>query len=433
MRNFKARPRVGFGRPDTEDENEEPIEPQTLDEVKAVFHRWLELRDSEAIEVMLASVLSHDMLGDPLWMFLVAPPGGAKTEMLNSLADYGGAYLLSSLTPRTLISGMNQGKMDPSLLPKLDGKILIVKDFTAILTLRDADKDEIFGTLRDAYDGHCRKSFGNGITRSYKSRFTFLAAVTPKIYEVSIHHEALGERFLKYFVGDSLRHYNEEQTIRRAISNAGNEADMRKELSRVVRGFFEYFKFPSHMPDIEPETERKLVSLAQFLSRMRGTVIRDAYRSDLVVGRPSREHGTRISKQLLKLAQAVAILNGRETIGRTEFGILQKVTLDTATQRRTDIVELLYRNTKDEKDSITSRDIVRQTPYPIGTVSRLLADLEILEAVKKAGGRGVWKIHPSFRKVIDNCEIFSNKKLLVRIRHGRRLRPGLRIRRKSIS
>jgi hypothetical protein len=431
MRNFKGRPRAGFGEPAKKTLNDfssgnpvvdEEVEPKTLKEVKHTFHNWLELENSDGIEVMLATVVSHHLEGDPLWMFLVAPPGGAKTELLNSMMEYDGAYLLSSLTPKTLISGMNYGAgKDPSLLPKLDGKILIVKDFTAILTIRDNDKDEIFGTLRDVYDGHCRKSFGNGVTRTYRSRFTFLAAVTPKIYEISHHHAALGERFLKYFVGDNLRHFNEEETIRKAIGNVGFEVEMREEISRTVRGFLENLEIPEEPPSMDLNIVNRIISLSQFLARMRGTVVRDAYRVDLVVGKPSREHGTRISKQLTKLAKSLAILHGKDAVGLPEYRILKKVAVDTAAQRRVDIVEAIWKNTKTVDDIISAREIQRITKYPLATVARLLADLDILEVTRRAGGkRGVYQLTPEFRDVISVCKVFESKKVKTRVRLGRR-------------
>ena len=108
---------------------------------------------------MLATVVAHNYPGDPVWLFLVGAPGSAKTEIIRTLRT-SKTYSLSSLTQHTLISGLKTKGDDPSLLPKLDGKVLVIKDFTTVLSGRRDVRTEICGQLRDIYDGFCEKSFG---------------------------------------------------------------------------------------------------------------------------------------------------------------------------------------------------------------------------------------------------------------------------------
>jgi len=54
-------------------------------------------------------------------------------------------------------------------------------------------RDEIFGTLRDAYDGKITKRFANGIVRAYQSTFGLVAGVTPAIESFVVTHAMLGE------------------------------------------------------------------------------------------------------------------------------------------------------------------------------------------------------------------------------------------------
>ena len=130
-------------------------------EVKNTAARWLYLEDDRFIEVGLASIIAHRFGGDPVWLFLIAPSGSAKTEFLRALTG-DRVHHLSGLTPNTLVSGLNQpGKKDPSLLPVIDGKVLIIKDFTAILSENRKVCSQIFGQLRDIYDGSTAKAFGS--------------------------------------------------------------------------------------------------------------------------------------------------------------------------------------------------------------------------------------------------------------------------------
>ena len=151
--------------------------------------------------------------------------------------------MTSSLTPRALVSGANdRDGVDPSLLPKLNMKTLCIKDFTVILGKKEADKEEIFSILRDAYDGSTSKDFGNGLRRYYKVHFSVLAGVTPVIYNSAVMQAGLGERFLKYYIGDAIDHPSEMDIMRKAINNVSHEFDMRGEMSRIIYEFVDSMK-----------------------------------------------------------------------------------------------------------------------------------------------------------------------------------------------
>jgi hypothetical protein len=103
-----------------------------------------------------------------VWLLIVAPSGGTKTELIRSVKNYPGMYTLSSLTSKTLISGKihknKEGDQEVKvfgLAQKLNGQVLLIKDFTIILDLPAAERGEIFAQLRDLYDGYIEKGFGN--------------------------------------------------------------------------------------------------------------------------------------------------------------------------------------------------------------------------------------------------------------------------------
>ena len=94
----------------------------SLSDVHAAFAHWLELPPAdqgpphESVDVALATVIANRMDGDPLWMFLVAPPSGGKTEVIRSLDDVADVYPLSSLTAQTFASGFERKGAETSLL-----------------------------------------------------------------------------------------------------------------------------------------------------------------------------------------------------------------------------------------------------------------------------------------------------------------------------
>lgn len=392
--------------------------PPTLDQVHEEFRKWLFLDSTDAIDIMLATAISQQIDGEPIWMFLVGPPGSAKTETLSSLSFMPNAYMTSSVTPHSLISGANWSKGDdPSLIPRLDGKVMVIKDFTSILSMRDTDKDEIFGILRDAYDGKCGKEFGNGVVRNYKSRFTILAAVTPSIYALSSSHTALGERFLKFGVGDNLVHHSEDEIIKRAIGNINRETTMRTDLADVVDAFLgRRIKVEriigGHLPTLTPVIEERIIALARFGARMRGSVTRDTYRNDIVTSRPSAEVGSRLGKQLAKLCQSLAVIYGRRVVTLAEYRFVKKVMLDTIPQRIEDMLRFILLTCPTETDKMTAGDLAAMSRYPAATVARLLQDLNVLDIVRRSSlkqGRSEWTLSPYIREAINKAGLYKTE------------------------
>ena len=153
--------------------------------MKSVVRKWMKIDDFDPLKIASSVVLSNIVEGDPVWIFMVACPGVGKSEILGMMKKCDDVYTTSSITPNALISGAIPYKgREPSLLPKLDGKTLCIKDFSTIQTMRDNDRDSLLGILRDAYDGSAGKEFGTGESKHFKSKFSILAGVTPSIYEI---------------------------------------------------------------------------------------------------------------------------------------------------------------------------------------------------------------------------------------------------------
>jgi hypothetical protein len=397
-------------------------QPPTLDDVHSEFRRWLYLDSTDGIDIMLATAISQQIDGEPVWMFIVGPPGSAKTETLSSLSWVENIYMTSSVTPHSLISGANyKDGADPSLIPKLDGKVMVIKDFTSIMSMRDNEKDEIFGILRDAYDGKCGKEFGNGVVRRYESRFTVLAAVTPSIYALGSSHAALGERFLKFGIGDNLVHHDEDAVIDRAITNINKETTMRDDLADVVGAFLTkrlgLRTIPVNaLPVIPPAIRARIIALARFGARMRGTVTRDTYRNDIITSRPSAEVGSRLGKQLAKLAQSLAVIHSRTEVALDDFRLVKKVMLDTIPQRTEDILRHMLLACPTEQDSMTAAEVSAKTRYPQATINRILQDLTVLDITKKVmgktstlGAQTFWTLSPYIRGVIAKVGLYTTE------------------------
>lgn len=404
------------GTTSTEEQEQRPLTKTTKDDVFKVVKKWLFMKSMDGAEIAMAAMISNKLDGDPLWMFIVAPPGGAKTEILSTFMKCPDSYFTSSLTPHSLISGSAwTSGGDPSLIPKLDKKVLVIKDFTTILTKRDIEKDEIFGILRDAYDGSCSKVFGTGVRRHYVSKFSILSAVTPKIYELADSHASLGERFLKFCIGENLEHFSEMDVIDRAINNLQKETSMREEMSNVMSDFIAWqmhkLESSEKRPLIPRDIQVKLVALAQFGARMRGSVARDKYRPEHVLASPSAEVGSRLGKQLAKLAISLAIVNGRTEVNDDDYRLVKKTMLDTISQKAEHMVRVMVTHTLEGNRPFKTKDVSYLTRFPQSTVSRMLSDLDLLKVVERRGtsNKYEWGISPYMQEIMTRAELYTER------------------------
>ncbi len=179
-----------------------------IDKLFSVYRKWLYIEDVDRdfIEVSIAASLDREIPGDPVWIYLIAPPGGIKSELITAIGQaYPKAYTLDTLTESTFISGMAEknhdtGEYEPiaGILQDLDGKTMMIKDFTTVLAMNEDKRNEIYGQLRSIYDGYFQKAFGTMRRKiSVKAKIGLVVGVTPIIDRYVATQSLLGERFLK--------------------------------------------------------------------------------------------------------------------------------------------------------------------------------------------------------------------------------------------
>ena len=368
-----------------------------------VFKKWLELEETDYIEVILATIVSNEITGDPVWLFVVGAPGVSKTEILRSLGKLNNkVYVTSKLTAQSLISGKQNKNYDPSLLPKLDGKTLIIKDFSSILSIQRESRETIFADLREAYDGYLGKDFGNIGHRGYSAHFSLIAGVTPAIDKYTSVQQTLGERFLKL----RLQEGQTDKKIRRAIDNKNSQDQMREEISGAVKRFFKARKIKIKDINIPAEIVDKIVMLANFIAICRTTVSRDPYRRHTLDYIPEPEIGTRIGIQLAKLGTGLASIRGKKEVGEDEFRILKRIGLDSMPKKIKVIIEVL-----NDQEALTTPKVAKATGIEKETCRLALNDLAVLDLVdhEKVDGVGNpigWKLTEKIQLFVDKLDLF---------------------------
>ena len=364
-----------------------------LNEYRKVYHVTKTM--DEAIAIMLASAFSIRIpyLPDaPVWIFMVSPSGGGKTIFLRSMELANLCKYESSLRATSLISGMElEDKSDPSLLPKLLGHCLVLKDFTEILDMPTQEQDDVFKVLRGAYDGVVTRTYGNGERRDYKGHMSLVSGVTGEIHAHS--RTSVGERFLKYTLLGSV--HDREKHIHEVIHRSFSKEFLDKEirLRNMVADFLDR-PLPKSIPKPPAWLMQQVVPLAQLSAYLRASVNR-SWRGDLAY-RPEAEVGTRLAKQFLKLSISLAVTLGKKTIDRSVYAIVERVALATAYGFNLDIIRALAQA---HPKPLSKLEIVEHVGITESTLGRRLDDLMSLglitrdrlkekaaPASKKAGG-----------------------------------------------
>ena len=390
---------------DVIDDKGKGMKPST---VLREFKKWMVMESGEVLDVMFGAVFANRIESDPFWMFFVAPPGGSKSEFLMTLANSPLVHLEGGLTPHSLISGMDvRGGQDPSLIPKIIGKTLVIKDVTTVLQMPQIQRDEVFSILRDAYDGRCGKAFGNGISRRYEGHFGIIGGVTPAI-DASVHHSTiLGERFVKYRIPIRGKITKAKKACRRVLDNLTSKRTMREEMLEISRKVLDRPVSPEHYPEISDSYKDKIVELAQWVSNMRGFVARDRY-TRTVEAKPTAEVATRLSGQLAILAMGIGIYHQKNKVDEAIYRVVAKVARDTAPPLAELMVRHLYVH-RHEKPATTA-EVREWAGMPERTCLYALQDLEMLNVLRYDGHAGEWRLNTNMVRLMDDLGLYGNER-----------------------
>lgn len=355
--------------------------------VESTFNKWLLIADQGYIRLILAVVIANILKGDPFWLFIVAPPGGTKTEPLRALGKIPGIYPISDLTEQTFISGDRQNKKASLLLRLPSQSILVLKDFTTVLSMHPDKRGSILSQLREIYDGHYSKDFGTGERKEWKGKLGFIAGVTAAVDRHYSVYQVLGERFLQYRPLQP----NRILVAKRAMENNGREAEMRQELQEAALQYVTNLTIPNTPPDVPERFTDRIAALAHLAATGRSGVFREGHSTREIELIPDPELPTRIAKQLRIMATALAVMNNGE-YGELDYGLLYKIAMDSIPKTRRTVLQTLY----ESADQIETATVATAIGYPTNTTRRILEDLTGLGLVQRqsqgAGNADLWRL-----------------------------------------
>jgi hypothetical protein len=314
--------------------------------------------DQPLPDFLLATLVANQMksVSDPLWCWLIGPPGSGKNESMRIYQGHPTTFYLTELTENSLMSGHKDDDnpdVDPSLLPQLDGKVLMFEDTSSLLEMGDKSINKIMGTLRNLYgDEPQSKASGSAGVRTYHARFGILFGTTPAIDSVTARHSQLGERFVAFRIGrraarrplsarkESLSH------VRRSMPT---KDVWRKELRSAAQTALDHILDAIKRPGgedmtIPDSTTNQLDELADFVARLRTVPV-----AGMAV---DPETGNRLVQQFVALGTAHALCESRHEWDVYDTMFIQRIANDTVPRWVVELLCQLAPSVEDEDDTL---------------------------------------------------------------------------------
>jgi hypothetical protein len=329
--------------------------------------------------------------------------------MIESLQEAPLIALETDLTPQSLVSGLQTlSGQDPSVLPTWNRKVVAISDFTTLLSKDKIFTDALFGILRSAYDGRYYKKFGNTVIRKYESRFGMLCGVTPIIEKETAKNPVVGERFLKFYVHTENRLRQGTLAINQALDNTDFETGMREDLRKISTQALDRPVTEKDRPTASKGIKTRIALLAQWTAAVRGAVTRDKYTRD-VEHMPVTEIGTRLAKQLFKLARGVAIFRRKKAVGYDELRIAARVARFSAPDRVQELIHHLYVFSKDHW--VKTEELAARSVLPRQTIDRILQDMLMLKLVRtrKRGVERTYRLSATLAQMMQPLDLYERE------------------------
>lgn len=392
-------------------DNEKPVYVpptfNTVEDVEREFKKVLIMRDTGILRLVLYTITANAMGLGPVWVIVVAPPSGGKSEILQSTFDLTGwVHPLSSLTPQTFISGMQSSVKNTSLLDEIKGKTVVMKDVTTLVSMNKDDRRNILGQMREIYDKRFDKAFGTGENKSWEGHVGWLGAITPKGAEIFSQHGAMGERFIFY----QFEQPDREEVLNKAADNQEKNMELQQ---LILKGAMSGYLDPvlpatKNLSEeekkviLDKDTKEVLKEITSFATKARSSVELQFKTNEVTFVYP-HEMPTRFYVQLLSLAGGALFckkVHGQKVeLDKADFLLLSNLAWGSIPQDRMLIIKLLAK-----WKGGTTRAIASELNYATSVVRPWLFQLNGLGIVTRDSSRTVgsdyWQMNEHDKKLV---------------------------------
>ncbi len=397
------------------------IKPTECSDWKKLSRQWGKaLRWGDGLDislsVMLASVVSTDLVGDQLWVKIVGPASCGKSTLCEAVS-VNRSYVLAKSTIRGFHSGFSSNgddEEDNSLIVQAAGKTLVTKDGDTLL--QSPNLGQILSEARDIYDKTSRTHYRNKMSKEYNGiNMTWLLCGTSSLR--SIDSSELGERFLDCVIMDGIEDDMEDEVLARVAlredqnlssgmsssddDSGGHDVEMLSAM-QMTGGYVGYLRENAQQLMAEVETGKEnlhlITRIGKFVAFMR------ARPSSMQTENAEREFAARLVSQHLRLAKCLAAVLGKKRVDKEVMRRTVKVALDTARGLTLDICTLLYDDYRKEGAEVKTLCLMtNQTQDTTIKMLRFLKAIEVVEQFqKKSAGtraRKKWRLTAKLQKL----------------------------------
>lgn len=419
---------------------EKELKIRSLQELQAKFSEVFLMEDKGVLPLICATVVANQLDNDPVWLLIISPPSGGKTELIESLekVTLRGkplAYSISDLTVNTFASGQKKTGKETSLLHKMSvGSIMTFKDFTSMISKNKDAQQEIMGQLREIYDQHYVKRTGTGDDIIWRGKVGAIAGCTEIIYEKNEEFSVMGDRFIMY----SMVQPDRMAVLNMVMDSAKDKKDgFKKKKAHLKDCMKDYLEFvinhQENVPfEISEKNKKDLLTIVNFVTIVASGMVIDKKRG-LVEFVPSKTMPMRMAKQIIGLGEAFVLMNRLANIDEgllkeaeqkkeegqdrpiiigenqgaltdDQIGILYKVMFDTIPIKRRTALKALAKY----KGGVGTAGLATSIGYQTVVVSSWLAQLNALGICtreKRTGPKGdKWTLKEEYREIMVRFE-----------------------------
>jgi DNA-binding transcriptional ArsR family regulator len=350
----------------------------TVDDVHKLFiETYGKDYDMQVADSVLAVAATNKLAGDPPWLMVISGSGNAKTESVNSVSNVPRTIAVSTIASQgAMLSAIKKGRgATGGLLRRIgDEGILVIKDFTSIISGDRKARTEILAALREVHDGEWNRDVGlsGGLKLTWKGRIICICACTTSWDSAYTVISSMGPRFVT--IRSSAR-VGRIAAGRRAIHNAGNETAIREKINKAVAALIARAHLPPRDAFLMGDEENKIINAADIVTLARTGVEVD-YQGN-VIDCHEPEMPTRFSKQLVLIFRGALAIG----IGRTPaLALAIRCARDSIPPIRLAVLRDL---TNHDIEDCRVTDIAKRLRKPWTTVRRTLDALYVLGLVIK--------------------------------------------------
>jgi len=313
-----------------------------LEEIVTKLEDWMQLEDTEAFKILLASALSLKAFDvKPVWLFLVSPPTSIRIRLLQFFKRL--PFTCSWIDPEELANYLGTFGLYPALF--------VFDDLSSIFFMTDSQRNKVLLSFKKLHD---RIIFKN-------ARIGLLAGVTDVIDSHPSLSQILDEDFIQIRLRQRNHLRNVEKFIQR-LDDEGSDERQDREIAEAIRTFIEDFEFPLRISKVRiPRViEEKLAGLIVFCSRTR------------VLGADSIPE---LGRQLGIITRIMAKMDGVSQVTECHYETAKRIAVDCIPKNTWSVLKFLMKNDPSTVSSIAE--------------SICLEELEVRRVIRKLERQGL--------------------------------------------